>query len=396
MINREVSYERDVNKSYMKIPALLEDNFDETIIMKKQIAGLIPVEKCYVNGGGQYWYNISGKQALDAYCRINEIDMHFLENLILRLCEQLEILEWNLVDTNCLVIDPELIFINHSGEELSFVVYPYNKGDLFLEMQQLMEYLLTKLDHQDKMAVSAAYQLYELTLVEGLSIEELKSHILASRMDKTVIEQVPVNKNEFLNKNEFVDKKGSLDEKELMIEKPLKGGQKVTLEEKIASFLDEKLTWFYEKVGTVLEKTPLEIHKELRMKKEKNLEIVYPEDIEAEEENIQIHPTVCISKGFGAARGVLVCESRGECPDFEIKKETAIIGKNPKVRFCIPRDTISQFHARIEYQENKYYIEDLNSTNGTYVNDIPLNYKQRYCLSVGDSLRFADVRFHFY
>lgn len=378
MINREISYERDVNKSYMKIPALLEDNFDETIVLKKHISGLIPMEKCYINGTGQYWYNISGKQALDAYCRVNAVGINFFENLILRLCEQVEILEWNLVDINCLAVDPELIFLNHSGEEISFVVYPYSKGDLFLELQQLMEYLLTKLNHGDSTAVSAAYQLYELTLVEGLSIEELKKHILDSRMEKTAI---PENKVE--RKKEVVAEKADTPSVQSM-------------EEKVAKFLDEKLTWFYEKVGKFLEKTPLEIHREIKAKKEEIPEIVYPEDVEEEEESTRVHPTICIAKGVREPRGVLVCEERDSGPDFQLKKETAIIGKNPKVRFCIQRDTVSQFHARIEYQENKYYIEDLNSTNGTYVNDVPLNYKQRYCLTVGDSLRFADVRYHFY
>ena len=36
MINREITYERDVNKSYMKIPAIVETCLDEKLIFKKQ------------------------------------------------------------------------------------------------------------------------------------------------------------------------------------------------------------------------------------------------------------------------------------------------------------------------------------------------------------------------
>ena len=147
MINREITYERDINKSYMKIPAVMEACFDEKLMTQKKYTGCIPMEKCFVNGKGQYWYNITGKQALDAYCRINPIGLQFFETLILRICSQLEVLEWNLIDTNCLMVDPELIFLNSRGEELSFVLYPCNSSDFFKDLQQLMEYLFNR-DYQ--------------------------------------------------------------------------------------------------------------------------------------------------------------------------------------------------------------------------------------------------------
>ena len=41
MINREITYERSVSRSYMKIPACLEASFDETIMLKKEISGFL-------------------------------------------------------------------------------------------------------------------------------------------------------------------------------------------------------------------------------------------------------------------------------------------------------------------------------------------------------------------
>lgn len=83
-------------------------------------------------------------------------------------------------------------------------------------------------------------------------------------------------------------------------------------------------------------------------------------------------------------------------PDYELGQESCIVGKNPNVKIRIEKDTISQFHARIEVQGGKYYIEDLNSTNGTYVNEQMLDYKVRRPLERGDRIRFADVRYQFY
>ena len=61
----------------------------------------------------------------------------------------------------------------------------------------------------------------------------------------------------------------------------------------------------------------------------------------------------------------------------------------------IDKETISQLHARICPEGNSFYIEDLNSTNGTFVNDETLPYKQKRILQVNDIVQFADARFRF-
>ena len=53
------------------------------------------------------------------------------------------------------------------------------------ELQQLMEYLLSKLDHEDKEGVQQAYKLYDMTLQEGYSIKDLKQMILRTQEGKT-------------------------------------------------------------------------------------------------------------------------------------------------------------------------------------------------------------------
>jgi len=44
------------------------------------------------------------------------------------------------------------------------------------------------------------------------------------------------------------------------------------------------------------------------------------------------------------------------------------IGRDPICDLVIKNDTISGHHARISYQNNQWWLEDLNSTNGTYLN----------------------------
>lgn len=376
MINREITYERTVNRSYMKIPSVPEPSFDEELMLKKHIFGLLPVEKCYVSGVGQYWYNISGRQALDAFCRVNQVGKAFFESLILRLCEQVDLLEWNLMDINCLVVDPELIFVNHGGDDVSFIVYPHNNGDLFVDLQQLMEFLLTKLNHSDAEAVSAAYKIYELILSEGFTMSDLKNHILNARVENIVLEPETMTLKSTADINNIEE---TIDRSDVEVLSNLKKSK----------LLPEKITAFVEKISKLL-KTKVE-----KKQTEEMPVIIYPEE-ESEEIVANVHPTVCIAQMPAGPRGVLLCENHGEFPDFQLEKSICMVGKNPKVQCHIDWETISQFHARIEYQEGSYYIEDLNSTNGTFVNDVPLAYKQKYCLVAGDLLKFAEITYRFY
>lgn len=44
------------------------------------------------------------------------------------------------------------------------------------------------------------------------------------------------------------------------------------------------------------------------------------------------------------------------------------IGRHPDNQACIDDDGISRFHARISIDKTRYWVEDLGSSNGTYIN----------------------------
>ena len=383
MINREITYKRDINSSYMIIPGISEESFDEERILQRNLPGLLPIEKCYVAAVGQYWYDITGKQALDGYCRINNIGKTFFENLILKLCQTIECLEWNLIDVNCLVLDPEMVFLNVYGEEVSFVAYPFHNGDLRTELQQLLEYLLTKLDHKDNTVVGWAYKLYEMVLMEGMSIAQLKRVILEERTQKVVLEP---EKQYF---TECVQEENRIELPQTAQEEQHKGG---VLEQISIARVKEVIMGY---IQGWKEQLRHRIEALLGTKDKQEMpRIIYPEE-EEKEEQVTIHPTV----GLGVVKNEsheLSCDRKGDFPDYVLEKGAYLVGKNPQVQIRINKDTVSQYHARIEYQGEGYYIEDLNSTNGTYVNEQLLSYKSRKQLQRGDSIRFGDVGYHFY
>jgi diguanylate cyclase (GGDEF)-like protein len=54
---------------------------------------------------------------------------------------------------------------------------------------------------------------------------------------------------------------------------------------------------------------------------------------------------------------------------YPLGDQPLTLGRSGTCDICIPDDTVSRRHALLEPQEGTHYVVDLNSTNGTYVND---------------------------
>ncbi len=63
------------------------------------------------------------------------------------------------------------------------------------------------------------------------------------------------------------------------------------------------------------------------------------------------------------------------------------------VDIVIKDSTISRIHARFTKQENKIYVTDMNSTNGTFKNGLRLEPNETVLIEQGDELRFGRLTF---
>ena len=375
MINREITYERNMSNSYLKIPACREESFDEQVLLKKEIKGCLKLEKSYLNGAGQYWYSITGKQALDQYSKIKPLKKEFIEKLVLAIEAGLAEMDWNLLEDRCLVLDPEYIFVENGTGEIFFVLYPENKGEVHEEYRKLMEFLLTRLDHTDAAGVKLLYGIYEITLTEGYSLKQIRQSLGQEKKapPREKPEEVSITKREI---------------REEEPKKPEAKPKKTDGIQQLQQYWEQAKAMVLEKInGNWPKKEPKE-----------------PESIKLEpEQKVQIqmevggktNSTVNLFSKEGEARGVLLYQGRHGYPDVEFYQKSCSIGSRSKADLHIPRDTISAYHANIEYIDNSYYLEDLNSKNGTFVQEVPVNYKQKTCLRPGDEIRFADVRYRF-
>lgn len=75
-------------------------------------------------------------------------------------------------------------------------------------------------------------------------------------------------------------------------------------------------------------------------------------------------------------------------------RETTIIGRSKKCNIYINNPYLSKEHARITYVEDKFYIEDLGSTNGTFLNGKELG-NRPVRIKDNDKITFGDLSFLF-
>jgi pSer/pThr/pTyr-binding forkhead associated (FHA) protein len=68
---------------------------------------------------------------------------------------------------------------------------------------------------------------------------------------------------------------------------------------------------------------------------------------------------------------------------YETENEQLAIGRNPQNDIQIDNMAVSSFHAVVKKVMNAYFIEDLKSTNGTFVNEKKID---KYELLDGDKI----------
>ena len=86
-------------------------------------------------------------------------------------------------------------------------------------------------------------------------------------------------------------------------------------------------------------------------------------------------------------------DSEGERRDLGLRPDSdTTIGRHPQCTLSINQPSVSRRHARLWMEGGRWYIEDLGSSNGTYVNNRRVT-KQK--LDEGDNLRCGDFKLNY-
>jgi two-component system cell cycle response regulator len=77
---------------------------------------------------------------------------------------------------------------------------------------------------------------------------------------------------------------------------------------------------------------------------------------------------------------------------YPINKGSTLVGRDPGLDITIQEESVSRRHAEIIFDGETLQVVDLDSTNGTFVNDRPIKNKTA---SHGDLLRFGSIVFKY-
>ncbi len=371
-----IEYRRDIRASYMLLVQDERlDGYEMDMMKQNQIPGLLSFGSRYEDMKTVYQYDITGKQALDIRLASRLADNELLVTLMTGICSVLEQIENYLLDPDKLLLLPECIFWDNETGEIAFCYYPGNTQVMTEMFQRLMEYLLPKIDHKDENAVTFAYAVYEETLREGYHLEGIRRQVMSIKRENAV--NLEGNERKVIQQEEF--RSESTTEKEAEEIK-----DKKSIIKKLMEMLENRhMLW-----GKILERCTPKVYK----KAEKEECFVF----EPEPEEIrQGRPTVLLAEVIQGPQGTLKYEGNHHLQDIEIDHFPFLIGSDGTCDAVLDQKAVSRLHARITQTEGVYFIEDLNSTNGTFVGGQSLSYKMRVSIEPNEMIMFANEKFRF-
>lgn len=382
----EITYQRNLSGSFMCIEQTGSEVEARELVMlqKYRIPGLLPLQVMVSDGNLQYWYEITGKQQLSDYLAGKKIRKEELDRLLysMRLvCEKIK--EYLLLEER-ICLEPEFLYIDMKEEMLYAAYLPFEQRNLPEQFRLWMEQILKQIDHQDRTATETAYGIYEKSRLENISMEDVLGECIPKTICRASAAE-PKRGEEIIEAEQTAEEPGSK-----LAEKG--NAARIWAEQKIAE--NQRVREIREKLSAILKKT-----RSAKEQKEPEVFMMQEErkktDEKAEDKKVRC-PTEVLSRETGIPGGRLCYQGAHGCPDFWIDKEEFLIGRNgSQADGVIPTEGVSRVHARILRQDMAYYLEDLNSTNGTYLNGELLEYHLVRKINRNDHIRFGIEEYVF-
>ena len=163
---KEVQFYKDLNHNYLIIKDHVDSgqkNYQDKMITDNKIKHLLECKIRYIDGERYFYYEISSKQNMKNMYMKRTMNYENLLSLFESIRGAFRELEKYLLDSQCIVLDPEYIYGNPETGEFYFIYYPDPKGENGKEkdLLSLAEFLVEKIDHKEEEAVSITYQIYE-------------------------------------------------------------------------------------------------------------------------------------------------------------------------------------------------------------------------------------------
>lgn len=469
-------FDKNMYHNYMIINDIHEgcDKYQEEMLSNNQVDGLLPLEIRNINDEKMYYYNITGLHDIRTIFEKKSLDKINLESMVRQIINHIKSIHNYLLEENDIVLIPEQIFIHNRTNEIKLCYCPgYNKG-IMNQIGLLFEYLMNKIEYNDKEAVILIYSLHMKSKNENCKIDELLN-IIEEEVEKnknqenteTINCNIIENNSKINNLKQGKYNSPTINTTEAKNNKAIQNPVHIVDEEQIEkeieilyypltsyivvalSFIASSLLiYIIYRLGLLNQIFSLNIDrtkagllamlfiianmtavytqfnkgKKLSRMCIKNIYNTQKDDVQKDNiEKIQIKniqkdeeymKDVFTQKAEAVPLfeedTVILKDNRDTCiisliPEDKLNYQVITINEFPyyigKLKYntnsCILKPTISKIHAKISKEDAIYIIHDLNSTNGTFVNELRLPVNGSSQIVNNDKITFADVVFVF-
>jgi len=306
-------------------------------------------------------YKVTGKKALNSIYAAFPMGERQIRSILGQLFSVLEKGREYLLSEEDFVLVPNYIFATLPRMTLEFCYVPGYGVPLRDQLEGLFEYLLNRVDYEDKQAVNLVYDCYMFCMREKGGLAEIKK-LLANDIENSKV--------------------SSKAEEKIPERKLVEPVQQDTPRKKQSSA--SYVSWLTEKIFPWRHRDAVMVAED-----EEPYEATSSEAASTETGD----RTVLLSQPQKPAVPELICEQTGEV--VPLQKFPFYIGSAREFADFVPAgEGISRIHCCISKRENNYYLSDLNSTNGTYLNGKEVMPGKELLLSEGDELRVCSQEFY--
>lgn len=400
-----IEFVREMDKNYLKI---VNDTGCSDYCMKmlenNDIEGFLPTRSVSVNNQLSYLYDISGNIPLEEKYSGKELSAEDIVRIAGQIREIIEVSESYMLNIDGVLFDIRYIFCGINDMSWNFVYNSSAASDARDGIKRVLEFILGKLDHKDGNAVILGYGLYKRVCHGEIPITRIFDNIEELTEDKKDVEyelnrrQYPSVMPESIIQEE---EKTSPDYKKYIIPGVAVGVAAVILAAVLsgaamavvvfliciavlAAFLIFKMRGqFWERI----------VRREVDMPYEADtpqLSVSRQNVMAGVTSNIVDNATVLMSMENTSLRRIVKDGPRDE---YMLTQGNVSIGSGASADILIKDSGISRLHARLTKEGEMCFIKDMNSTNGTWVNEHRLSVYEMCPVKNGDIIRLAQSRF---
>lgn len=413
-MNQQPEFIRGNQKSYIRLfcePHVL-NRYEYQMCMYNALTSLLEFQQRSQNGKNYLYYDVSGMQSLDIWLQTQKLKRPFTMILVkglIRLCKELA--EFAL-DIHQVIFSPKYVMVSAGAEEIKFMYAFPEQENTLCGLEQLLECCIEYLDYEDELLMTQLYYVYENLLEQGhnFSLIMEMERLLEALTEIEVTEIVPdterkVESNVSQDQSFMMEEKTEKSAVAAKERRNLKRGLWILLLLDIVVMLLWKpftilKMFFGVAAGCTLLALNCYVLKQEKKKRKQSIESEKSKEFLEEyynfvqTGNVDEEGTQIIS--IENSEGVLYNLQNFEPQYIYIGSARKIIGKDSqKVQVCIQHESVSRIHALIVKEGADCIIEDLNSTNGTWVNGKQLEPRVPYVLKQGDKVLLASLEYIF-